>query len=167
MMLAFGEGAKCSEYVGVRRRHEYGHLSFGATSAADQARYIVATADIVAGNSAFKEEAYFVRLSSSARFLCYIGQSRAMIAGIGGAYGRIVNALMHDTRFELAAFKWLSAPEGNVRLIAASMLLNVVKRTCELILGARRIVRRRELRNEVVSTSVERLSGLLRQVEQA
>jgi glycosyltransferase involved in cell wall biosynthesis len=164
MMLKYGQGAKSPAFVGVRRRHDFGHLSCGRVEVDDQARFMVAIADLIAHNEEFREEPYRVRLASTCQFLITFARvALARNRALRTAFHTIINALMHDSRLLLIVLKWLSARTARRRLVGALAVLTTARRLRAALLGWRRYRRRHELREAGFASAVARLSNLVSQ----
>lgn len=128
ILLKYGLGVTCDALVGVRRRHDYGHLCLTGAPAKDVVTFMASFADMISRHHQFRNEKYSVRLVSSVAALLALATvwtSGARNAQV--AFHNIVNELMHDSPLELSVFKWLSATGANRRLRGTRLLLAAAK----------------------------------------
>lgn len=128
MILRFGQGARCSSFVGVRRLHTYGHLSMSKYHAVHEARYIRAMSTVIATHHAFREESQRVRIFWTASYLQRILALKGLPSGeLREPFLRIVNALMHDMPRARAFLSWFVARDRRLSGGGAQHLLSALR----------------------------------------
>lgn len=159
MKLKYGDGARCNAFVGARRRHKQGHLSFDGGSADDRARFLVAAADLISRHDAFLNERRAVRLRSIAAFLFILARiRRRRWEETDHAFELVANILLHDSRLGLTVTRWLSVPDGQLRLLAVFLLLYATKRLRSAASGLTRLTSRRGEAAQRLSNALSQLS---------
>jgi hypothetical protein len=163
MKILFGEGARHHAFVGVRRRHEQGHLALNGVSVDDQTRFLRVAADLISQNAVFRNEAPSVRLTSTAAFLLILARARYHRRNDGDQpFQGIAKTLLHGLPLGSKLLTWLTRPSARLRLMAILLLLKGAKLLRSAATGLTRQMSKSQKTSKHLSDALTRLSLIIR-----
>ncbi|MDT9598264.1 glycosyltransferase family A protein [Sphingosinicella rhizophila] len=161
--LNYGDGAACPDIIGVRRHHNRGHLSLDRIPLDEQAKFLVAAAQLITRHEAFRRESLGVRMTSMALFLTKLARIRhRRSTEVDRAFAGITATLLHDSPLMRDAVTWLSAPGANLRLVAALGLIETAKQMRKALLGLGRLRSKRDLGHGAVPEAMQKMAAAAR-----